>query len=154
MSMPSTVMRPLFGFSAPVTRLMVVVLPEPFGPIRLTISPRRSVNDMSCTAAMPPKCLFRLETFRMSSLASVDMILNHLVVVTPFSTITAPWPTPSKQAVGPVLQNRIQPVLGKTLHQNNGQPQQHVPPLAGIAQHFGQHVNAHSADDRPRQADD
>ena len=45
--------------SAPEIRLSIVVLPEPFGPIRPTISPRSTSNDTSSTATRPPNALRR-----------------------------------------------------------------------------------------------
>src|SRR6516162_8752112 len=43
-------------------RLKTVVLPDPFGPSRPTISPSCTVKDTSSTARRPPKALVRFRT--------------------------------------------------------------------------------------------
>ena len=58
-SWPPTSTRPAVGLSKPVTRLMVVVLPEPLGPMRPRMSPRSSVKETSSTARRPAKSLVR-----------------------------------------------------------------------------------------------
>jgi len=50
MSLPSNVMRPLFGASRPVIARSVVDLPAPFAPSRVTTSPLRTVRDTSRSA--------------------------------------------------------------------------------------------------------
>src|SRR5882672_9952854 len=42
--------------NSPDTRFTVVLLPEPFGPIRPTISPWRTLRSSPSTALTPPKC--------------------------------------------------------------------------------------------------
>src|SRR5262249_23783972 len=46
---------PAVGRSVPAVRLKVVLLPDPFGPMRPTISPSRTSNDPRLTARNPPK---------------------------------------------------------------------------------------------------
>ena len=48
-------MRPASGMRKPETMSRIVVLPAPFGPMRPTISPSRTVRVASSTARMPPK---------------------------------------------------------------------------------------------------
>src|SRR5690554_994741 len=55
MSTPSRVTRPVVGSRSPESRLRVVVLPAPFGPMMAKISPSWTSNDRSLTAARPPK---------------------------------------------------------------------------------------------------
>ena len=50
-------MRPAVGRSTPVSRLMSVVLPAPFGPISAWRAPVSTVSDTSLVAVMPPNCL-------------------------------------------------------------------------------------------------
>ena len=54
MSLPSKVIVPVRGWSSPEIVLRVVVLPAPFAPIRVTISPRRTSSDTPCRAWMWP----------------------------------------------------------------------------------------------------
>src|SRR5262245_11373266 len=56
-SLPSNRMEPALGGSVPDSTLKIVLLPEPFGPIRPRISPRSTLNDTSLTAVNPPKRL-------------------------------------------------------------------------------------------------
>src|SRR5438105_260757 len=46
---------PACGFWKPERTLTRVVLPAPFGPIRPSTSPRRSVSEISASATRPPK---------------------------------------------------------------------------------------------------
>src|SRR5215510_7578571 len=46
---------PAVGRSVPAIRLKVVLLPDPFGPMRPTISPSRTSKDTRLTARNPPK---------------------------------------------------------------------------------------------------
>ena len=48
---------PEVGRSAPEIRFIIVVLPEPFGPIRPSTSFSASLNDIFSTATRPPKRL-------------------------------------------------------------------------------------------------
>src|SRR5262245_62710971 len=56
MSSPSSRMRPAEGLSTPVSRLITVVLPAPFGPIKAWRAPFSILSETPATAAMPPKC--------------------------------------------------------------------------------------------------
>src|SRR4051795_2826399 len=53
-SAPSNRIDPAVGTSVPDSRLKIVLLPEPFGPIRPRISPRSTLNDTLLTAVKPP----------------------------------------------------------------------------------------------------
>src|SRR5262245_27167092 len=59
MSSPSSRMRPADGRSTPVSRLITVVLPAPFGPISACRAPFSTLSETPFTAAMPPKCFSR-----------------------------------------------------------------------------------------------
>src|SRR5713226_6187509 len=52
-------MRPAEGLSTPVSRLITVVLPAPFGPIKAWRAPFSIRSETPLTAAMPPKCFSR-----------------------------------------------------------------------------------------------
>src|SRR5262245_53546784 len=52
-------MRPAEGLSTPVSRLITVVLPAPFGPISAWRAPFSILSDTPATAAIPPKCFSR-----------------------------------------------------------------------------------------------
>src|ERR1700751_1299005 len=52
---PSKVIDPADGTSVPESMLKIVLLPDPFGPIMPTISPRSTLNDTLLTAVTPPK---------------------------------------------------------------------------------------------------
>src|SRR6476646_9242538 len=54
-SWPSNVIEPAVGGNVPESMLKIVLLPDPFGPIRPTISPRSTLNDTLLTAVNPPK---------------------------------------------------------------------------------------------------
>ena len=56
-SSPSKRMRPAVGLYRPVSMLKNVVLPAPFGPIRLTIARSGMVKSRSFTARRPPNSL-------------------------------------------------------------------------------------------------
>src|SRR5262249_40855268 len=59
MSWPSNRIWPVVGWESPHTRLTVVLLPEPLGPIRPNTSPGRIEKSMPSTARTPPKYLER-----------------------------------------------------------------------------------------------
>src|SRR5262245_64886071 len=59
MSSPSSRMRPADGRNTPVSRLITVVLPAPFGPISAWRAPFSTLSETPLTAAMPPKCFSR-----------------------------------------------------------------------------------------------
>src|SRR5215213_9323209 len=54
-SVPANLIEPADGMSVPDSRLKIVLLPEPFGPIRPRISPWSTRNDTLLTAVKPPK---------------------------------------------------------------------------------------------------
>jgi hypothetical protein len=64
MSSSSNSIRPLVGLYTPVSMLKKVVLPAPFGPIRLMVDPRGMVKSTLSTATRPPNS-FRSATARM-----------------------------------------------------------------------------------------
>jgi hypothetical protein len=55
MSRPSSMIVPAVGLSTPVSRLITVVLPAPFGPINAWRAPFSIASETSCAATMPPK---------------------------------------------------------------------------------------------------
>src|SRR5579883_3038734 len=57
-------MSPAVGLNAPEIRFIMVVLPDPFGPIRPSTSFSASLNDMLSTATRPPKRLVTPEAAR------------------------------------------------------------------------------------------
>src|SRR5437763_1029846 len=56
MSRPSSQIVPAVGRSTPVRRLMIVVLPAPFGPISAWRAPFCTDRETSLVATIPPKC--------------------------------------------------------------------------------------------------
>ena len=52
---PANSIEPAVGTSVPDSMLKIVLLPEPFGPIRPRISPCSTLNDTLLTAVKPPK---------------------------------------------------------------------------------------------------
>src|SRR6267142_1985169 len=66
-STPLSRMRPLSGFSAPVTRLKNVLFPAPLGPITAVSDPSEKLNEISSAALTPPN---DLESCCTSSMAS------------------------------------------------------------------------------------
>src|SRR5882757_8656986 len=54
-STPSNFIEPADGGKVPDSMLKIVLLPEPFGPIRPRISPCSTLNDTLLTAVKPPK---------------------------------------------------------------------------------------------------
>src|SRR6478609_3299560 len=54
-SVPSNCIEPAVGGNVPDSILKIVLLPEPFGPIRPRISPCSTLNDTLLTAVKPPK---------------------------------------------------------------------------------------------------
>src|SRR5260221_6512585 len=61
-SSPRKRTEPASGLSAPAMRLKVVLLPEPFGPIRPSSSPSATSNETPPTAVKPPNRLVSFET--------------------------------------------------------------------------------------------
>ena len=66
-SSPRKTIEPDVAPSAPETQLNIVVLPEPFGPIRPRISPGTTSNETALSAVKPPKCLVTLLTVSTAS---------------------------------------------------------------------------------------
>src|SRR6186713_613107 len=61
-SWPAKLIEPAVGTSVPDSMLKMVLLPEPFGPIRPRISPCSTRNDTLLTAVKPPKRFTKLST--------------------------------------------------------------------------------------------
>src|SRR3954453_9245186 len=61
-SAPANFIEPAVGGSVPDSMLKIVLLPEPFGPIRPRISPRSTLNDTLLTAVKPPNRFTRPST--------------------------------------------------------------------------------------------
>src|ERR1700720_3867294 len=69
-SAPSNRIDPAVGTSVPDSMLKIVLLPEPFGPIRPRISPCSTSNETLLTAVKPPKrftSLLTVSTFGYSA---------------------------------------------------------------------------------------
>src|SRR5882757_1282248 len=75
-SAPSNSIEPAVGTSVPDSMLKIVLLPEPFGPIRPTISPCSTLNDTLLTAVKPPK---RFTNPLTTSTAGTLLFEHHLV---------------------------------------------------------------------------
>ena len=69
-SWPRNLTLPDVGSSTPDTRLNIVLLPAPLGPISATISPARTASAISFTATRPPKRLVALSTSSSTSPAA------------------------------------------------------------------------------------
>src|SRR5262245_27045671 len=63
-SWPCSSIDPAVGGYMPAMQLKVVLLPEPFGPMRPKISPSLTSKDTLETAVKPPNVLVRPETVR------------------------------------------------------------------------------------------
>ena len=63
-SSPANLTEPAVGAYMPAMQLKIVLLPEPFGPIRPTISPSLTSNETLETAVKPPNILVRPLTVR------------------------------------------------------------------------------------------
>src|ERR1700680_4463333 len=61
-SAPANFIEPADGGNVPESMLKIVLLPEPFGPIRPRISPRSTLNDTLLTAVKPPNRFTRPST--------------------------------------------------------------------------------------------
>src|SRR5580704_7067921 len=138
MSRPSSTIEPVSGRNAPATRLMVVVFPEPFGPIRPTISPRRSSAENSATAAMPPKCFCSMLAAKYGASGGVGIFALHADR------------TRGRRCRRPPIENaldeRKQAVLRETLNENQREAEQHEAPFAVVAQDFRERVDHDRAD--------
>src|SRR5437667_398902 len=82
MSSPSNSTSPLVGLYTPVSMLKNVVLPAPFGPIKLMVESRGIVKSTSSTASKPPNSFRSCAVTRMLSptLTSGLLVLNGRVV--------------------------------------------------------------------------
>src|SRR5262245_5033415 len=79
-SRPSKRIDPPFGTSAPESRLKIVLLPEPLGPMRPRISPWATSNETLLTAVKPPN---RLESPRTVSIVSLESGATPILPDTP-----------------------------------------------------------------------
>src|SRR6185437_9231188 len=152
---PPSVMAPPSGLSAPVTRLMVVVLPEPFGPIRPTISPRCRSAENSATAAMPPKLFFSALAAKYGASRGVGIFALHLgrqLARLPALPADRLCGRRHRGCVEIALDEREESVLRKTLHQDQREAEQHEAPFAIVALDLGERVDNDGADHGARQA--
>src|SRR6202171_1969319 len=79
-SAPANPIEPAVGSSVPESMLKIVLLPEPFGPIRPRISPCSTLNDTLLTAVKPPNRLTKPSTTS-TTVPSVGSGLVLLVAV-------------------------------------------------------------------------
>ena len=75
---PRIVIRPSSGLMSPFSIFKSVLLPEPFGPIRPTHSPRRTWRSMSCNAQNSPGRRFRCGSLRPSSSVPISRTPYHM----------------------------------------------------------------------------
>src|SRR6516164_2010897 len=141
MSRPSSVIEPLSGRKAPATRLIVVVLPEPLGPIRPTISPRRRSAENSSTAMMPPKCLCSARAAKYGASGGFILALHVRRAFDTGRTLAGRRDTPVEIA----LHHREEAILREALHDDERKTEQHETPFAVFAQDLGQRID----NDRP-----
>src|SRR5215472_11917626 len=134
MSRPSSMIEPLSGRNAPATRLMVVVLPEPLGPIRPTISPRRSSAENSSTATMPPKCLCSARAAKYGASGGFDILALHLRRVLDIDRTLA---RRRDARIEIALHYRKEAILREALHADERKPEQHEAPFTVLAQDLG-----------------
>src|ERR1700680_2108151 len=89
---PAMLMVPLVGCSRPATQRKVVVLPQPEGPSRTTISPAGTAKLTPSTAGRPiENCLRR----SLTSSAAVMLLLSRagsLAIAEDLVPIGDPWP--------------------------------------------------------------
>src|SRR6478735_4548484 len=77
-SCPSKLIEPAVGANVPESMLKIVLLPEPFGPIRPRISPFSTLNDTLLTARKPPNRLTRLSTTSTAIPSARFLLAHHL----------------------------------------------------------------------------
>src|SRR3972149_6594022 len=121
-------MAPEVSGNRPVMRLTVVLLPEPFGPIRPTISPSPTVSSSPSTARAPPK--WRATCVRSST-------------------------APARQfALQPGQRARIEhPARPQVHRQHDQRPEQQIAPVAQVAQAFDQEsLHENDGEDRAEYA--
>src|SRR5215831_11761863 len=133
MSRPSSMIEPLSGRNAPATRLMVVVLPEPLGPIRPTISPRSSCAENSSTAIMPPKCLCRARAAKYGVSGGLGILALHFRRVLNVDRFARRHPP-----IEIALDHREDAILREALHDDERKPEQHEAQFAVFAQNLGE----------------
>src|SRR5690349_7611585 len=78
-SAPSNRIEPAVACSVPDSMLKIVLLPEPFGPIRPRISPLSTLKDTSLTAVNPPKRLINPLTTSTAERSSSKRVLLRRV---------------------------------------------------------------------------
>src|SRR5947209_5428933 len=83
-STPSNRIDPADGTSVPDSMLKIVLLPEPFGPIRPRISPGSTANDTLLTAVKPPNRFTNPCTVSTSSYSAIRLPAYWLLNVVPF----------------------------------------------------------------------
>src|SRR3954447_3099314 len=76
-SAPANFIEPAVGGKVPESMLKIVLLPEPFGPIRPRISPWSTLNDTLLTAVKPPNRFTRPST---TSTAAASLCQHRLFV--------------------------------------------------------------------------
>src|SRR5215470_17033634 len=74
MSRPTTEPLPAVGRTSPVSILIVVVFPAPFGPRKPNTSPRRTLNVTASTAVKAAYCRVRPETSTAAVVLSGNMV--------------------------------------------------------------------------------
>src|SRR5262249_40659323 len=77
---------PDVGTSVPDSMLKIVLLPEPFGPIRPRISPFSTLNDTLLTAVKPPKRFTRPFTASTAAPPCYRLLAYWLLNVVPFGS--------------------------------------------------------------------
>ena len=83
-SAPSNRIDPAVGTSVPDSMLKIVLLPEPFGPIRPRISPCSTRNDTLLTAVKPPKRFTNPSTVSTPEPPLTRLLAYWLLNVVPF----------------------------------------------------------------------
>src|SRR5437588_7964137 len=78
-SRPWKRIEPAVGGKVPDSMLKIVLLPEPFGPIRPRISPLSTLKDTSLTAVNPPKRLINPLTTSTAARSSSKRVLLRRV---------------------------------------------------------------------------
>src|SRR2546430_804854 len=101
-------MAPPSDFRYPVIMLKVVVLPEPFGPIRAVIVPFSTEKEQSSTAVTPPKRLLSLSTSNNAVIVPLPAILSS-------SQRPAPWSpqAPSRVSAFPLARAHLDCAIGR-----------------------------------------
>src|ERR1700730_6259039 len=140
MSVPSTRIVPRSGGTAPAIMLIVVVLPDPLGPMSPTKSPRLRTSETPSTATTPPKRLLSSSAWKKVASAALMARLG--------SARGLGLHVPRRERP---LDRRQKAVLREALDQDEGEAKEDETPLALPAQHLRQDVDEDGADDRARQ---